>query len=1377
MSINTELGLNNSLAEDLNIVLVNSDINDYQSLIPESNNAEVILLDSTRQGVEQVNEALANYTDIASIHIISHGDDGTLQLGSTYLSVDNLESYAASIQSWSDSLAEDGDILLYGCSIGSGSTGVDFVTELSELTQADIAASDDLTGNSLLGGDWDLELTIGEIEAESIAPESDAYNYVLPIYNDSEYRLSDFLSWEDAQAQAESLGGNLVAIDDAAEQEWLIQTFGQTERFWIGLSDRDEEGNFEWVNGQTTTYRNWKPGQPSNFQFYGALPEGEDYALMNWDRDGSGRWNDAPNDDVELYYEANFRGIIEIPQKPAQIYTYNNHKYLLSNELSWEDAQAQAESLGGNLVAIDDAAEQEWLIQTFGQTERFWIGLSDRDEEGNFEWVNGQTTTYRNWKPGQPSNFQFYGALPEGEDYALMNWDRDGSGRWNDAPNDDVELYYEANFRGIIEIDDYAGLDSVIDFDNFTDVSQLTLNGNAAQSNAGLRLTSADKKQHGSVFYEQALAIESNTSFATQFQFQIGGGTDGADGFTFMLQNDPSGLNALGAMGGSLGYGGINRSLAIEFDSFFNSQFDNNNNHISILQDGNVRNSLSLATAPFDLNGGQVLNSWIEYDGESDLLEVYLSDTLYKPATSVLSLNVDLSETVGDRAYLGFSAATGGRVNNHDILNWEVYTNSSLLPLDDKPQLDSIVNYHNFIEMERLNLNGNATQFNDRLRLTSAGQKQSGSAFLDEPIQVNDDTSFATEFQFQIGGGIDGADGFTFMLQNDRQGDRALGINGDGVGYRGIEQSIAIEFDTFQGATDPNNNHLSVLLNGDTSNAVVNADVPFDLNSGQVLNTWIEYDGESDLLEVFLYDTTTKPGTAILSTTVDLTNVVGDRARIGFSAGTGGRVNNHDILNWSFASSDKLVPEGDFSSLIDWPSVAIHAGLTPDGKVLTYGLDANFGSPDSQRNTKFVIWDPKQGTVDSAFEILNMSHPVDSAFCSGMMLLPDGQMLIAGGAIQGDRNAGNDLIHLYNYRTGEIKMLMEGDDLVEARWYPTMTTLTDGRILLQGGRDAAAENGIITPEIYTPGEGSALLTGATSSEIYSNEGSQWWYPRSWVAPNGKVFGITFDDMYYLDPEGDGSIAQVGVFSAGKSRGISSTAVMYDRGKILQTGGYSREATIIDINGETPVLSSAGTSNHVRVWGDSTVLPDGTVFVSGGSIRNNIAQQVAYAAEIWDPKTNTWTVVDSASVPRLYHSTSLLLPDGTVLTAGGTTPGLDSEALSGEIYRPAYLYDESGNLAERPTISSEESLVSWGQSLSATVGAGQQIDRVSLVSFGAVTHSFDMGQRFLELDFSQSGDELTIETPESANVAPPGFYMMFALNEQGVPSEAQIVQIA
>ena len=1103
MTINTE--------SNSNLVFVNSNVDDYQGLTSNLDNAELVILDSTRDGVEQVAEALSNYSNVDSIHILSHGQSGTLQLGSTELNADNLDNYASDLQSWSDSMSENGDIILYGCSIGAGSTGFDFVTNLSELTNADIAASDDLTGSSYLGGDWDLEITKGEIEAKTIdAADVSTYDYILPI-------------------------------------------------------------------------------------------------------DGS----------------------------------------------------------------------QETLI----------------------------------------------------------------------------------------------------DYSDFTDVSQLQLNGDAIQAEDALRLTPAQKGQRGSSFYQQALVIDADTSFSSEFQFQVSGGTGGADGFTFMLQNSSLELGALGRVGGGLGYGGISQSLAIEFDSYFNFTFDSNNNHVSVLRDGNNSAALATATAPSDLNSGDALNAWVDYDGELDLLEVYLSNTTDKPETSLVSHKIDLVEVLGEQAFIGFSAATGGGVNNHDILDWEFASNSNWLSSEEEPEpnpeekpnpeeveLNSIVDYNSFTNLSQLKLNGNATQAGDVLRLTANEKNQQGSAFYDEPIQVNDDTSFSTQFQFQIGGGTNGADGFTFMLQNDRQGDNAIGNN--------ISQSLAIEFDTYQNTQDPNNNHISILRKGEANNPlvnVVNADALFDLNSGQTLNAWINYDGFTDQLEVFLSDSATKSEFAALSTTIDLTDIVGDRARIGFGAKTGGSSNTHDILNWSFASSDKLAPEGNFSDLIEWPTVAIHAGLTPDGKVLTYGLDANFGRPGTQVNTKFAIWDPKKADEPDAFNVLNMSHPIDSAFCSGMMLLPNGQMLIAGGSLQGNRNAGNDLVHFYDYRTGAVTMVPEGNDLVEARWYPTMTTLTDGRILLQGGRNADETSGVFTPEIYTEGEGSSLLNGATDSRIYDSTDGQWWYPRSWVAPNGQVFGIAQDIMYYVDPNGDGSITEVGTYTGG-SRGSTSTAVMYERGKIMQTGGFSNEATLIDINGETPVLSSAGTTNHRRVWGDSTVLPDGTVFVSGGSLRDNIAEQVAYAAEIWDPKTNDWTVVDSAGALRLYHSTSLLLPDGTVLTAGGTTEGFDDEALSGEVYRPAYLYDESGNLAERPTLKSDNDVIDWGTSMMATVGQGQQIDRISLVSFGAGTHSFDMGQRFLELDFTQSGNMLTIKTPESANVAPPGYYMMFALDKNGVPSEAKIVQI-
>ncbi|MFM6440976.1 MAG: lectin-like protein, partial [Dolichospermum sp.] len=118
-------------------------------------------------------------------------------------------------------------------------------------------------------------------------------------------------------------------------------------------------------------------------------------------------------------------------------FTYNGKFYLLSNAGTWTQAQAQAVTLGGNLVTVNDAAENQFLVNTFGSTERLWIGLTDEVTEGTFKWANGEAVTYTNWSPGQPDNF---GGV---QDYAYINFQNPG--KWDDAGITD-------NFRGIIEI-------------------------------------------------------------------------------------------------------------------------------------------------------------------------------------------------------------------------------------------------------------------------------------------------------------------------------------------------------------------------------------------------------------------------------------------------------------------------------------------------------------------------------------------------------------------------------------------------------------------------------------------------------------------------------------------------------------------------------------------------------------------------------------------------------------------------------------------------------------------------------------------------------------------------------------------------------------
>lgn len=229
-------------------------------------------------------------------------------------------------------------------------------------------------------------------------------------------------------------------------------------------------------------------------------------------------------------------------------------------------------------------------------------------------------------------------------------------------------------------VDDESPATALFSYDNFNNTNNLNLNGDATRSGNRLQLTDTVDYETGSVFLLQPLAIDADTSFSTNFTFQIGGGADGADGLAFVLQNSGNGSNALGLGGGAVGYAGIPQSLAIEFDTYDNGPADPSDNHIDILRDGDVDNELASGTPAFNLNDGTALTAWIDYDGDTNVLEVYLSDTDLKPATATVSSTVDIADVLGNRAFMGFTAATGGLNNAHELLDWEVSSNSQLLP-------------------------------------------------------------------------------------------------------------------------------------------------------------------------------------------------------------------------------------------------------------------------------------------------------------------------------------------------------------------------------------------------------------------------------------------------------------------------------------------------------------------------------------------------------------------------------------------------------------------------------------------------------------------------------------------------------------------------
>lgn len=448
-------------------------------------------------------------------------------------------------------------------------------------------------------------------------------------------------------------------------------------------------------------------------------------------------------------------------------------------------------------------------------------------------------------------------------------------------------------------------------------------------------------------------------------------------------------------------------------------------------------------------------------------------------------------------------------------------------------------------------------------------------------------------------------------------------------------------------------------------------------------------------------------------------------------------------------------------TVIPWPNVPLHMSVLPNGKVLTWSDDVNGEGPlPGQNSFDSHVWDPASGTF---------SHiPVNfiDAFCAGHVFLPDGRLMAAGGHI--DNGIGTNTVIFFDYRNNSWTQSPLG--MNAGRWYPTVCLLANGDSLIATGNIDNTQNVNPLSEIFTAGE--------TFRELFSAQLSMYLYSWLHLAPNGKVFnsgpGV---NSRYLDTSGTGTWTSVAPFSYPLFRDYG-TSVMYEPGKVVIMGGGdppTKTAEIIDLNTSIPAWQAINSMAYERRLHNSNLLPDGKVLVTGGTSSPgfNNAGSAVRAAEMWDPQTASWVTLASMQVNRLYHSAAVLLPDGRVLSAGGGRPSASGDVnhLDGELFSPPYLFK-----GPRPTISNAPTTVAYGQTFSVTTPDAAGIAKVNWIRLPSTTHCNNMNQRFNALTFSSTAGGLNVTAPANANLCPPGHYMMFILNGEGVPSVAKIIQI-
>ncbi|MCO5566164.1 hypothetical protein L7F22_019840 [Adiantum nelumboides] len=458
---------------------------------------------------------------------------------------------------------------------------------------------------------------------------------------------------------------------------------------------------------------------------------------------------------------------------------------------------------------------------------------------------------------------------------------------------------------------------------------------------------------------------------------------------------------------------------------------------------------------------------------------------------------------------------------------------------------------------------------------------------------------------------------------------------------------------------------------------------------------------------------------------------------------------------------------------------------------------STFGGPASYQ-TAFASYDVTTNT-QGEFTVANTHH---NMFCPGMNSLPDGRLMIDGG----DTDQAATLYDPFaNTFTRAANMTM-------GRGYQSSVTLSNGKTFTIGGSftgGIGGQNGVPMKngEIYdyTTNQWSPLSGALVQPmlQTYDNAGAWRTDNHAWLHAwsGGSVFQAgPSKNMNWYSTTGSGGVQSAGVRNNNNDQ-MCGISVMYDNGKILSTGGAQsytdnnalNVAHVVTLNGvnKAPTVQQIQNMNYPRSFHNAIVLPNGQVFITGGQSYAAVFTdtQSVLQSEIFDPSTKTFTTVAPASIPRNYHSSTVLLPDGRVMSGGGGLCYVNGNCNNAnhqdiQFYSPPYLFDANGNPASRPTVKSitssqqqsEKVRVNPGGTLTVNLSSVSGLTHV-LVRMGSSTHSVDTDQRRIPLSVKKtSGTTVTLSIPNDNGIVPPGFWYYFAVSSNGAHSIGLTVNV-